>query len=172
VTSFWTGLVAWFRRLTRRTPATDARPAATGRRAAGTRTAPSARRPIPAPPAGRHLAYAPHLDGQADPGEIVWTRVAYEDEPDQGKDRPVLVVGRDGALLLGLMLSSQHTRDGQHNWLALGAGDWDAQGRPSWLRLDRVLQVPEAGIRREGAVLDRTRFDLVAKTLRGQYGWH
>ncbi|MFC7479165.1 hypothetical protein ACFQX7_02540 [Luedemannella flava] len=27
--------------------------------------------PHPAPPRGRHLDYAPQLDGQADPGEVV-----------------------------------------------------------------------------------------------------
>ena len=64
--------------------------------------------------AGRHIDYAPDLDGAADPGEIVWTWVTYEDDPHQGKDRPVLVVGRDGRTLLGLMLSSQSERDGRH----------------------------------------------------------
>lgn len=127
--------------------------------------------PRPAPPAGRHLAYSPQLDGRADPGEIVWTYVAYEDLPDQGKDRPVLVVGRDGGHLLGLMLSSNSERQGQHNWYGLGAGTWDRENRPSWIRLDRVLTVPEAGIRREGAVLDKARFEQVAKLLRGEYGW-
>ena len=39
------------------------------------------------------------------------------------------------------------------------------------LRLDRVLSVPEHGIRREGAVLDRERFELVADALRRSYGW-
>jgi hypothetical protein len=121
--------------------------------------------------AGRRLVYAPQLDGQADPGEIVWTWVTYEDDPAQGKDRPVLVVGREGAHLLGLMLSSQSERDGQHNWLALGPGAWDREERPSWVRLDRVLEVPEHGIRREGAVLDRARFDRIAKALRAGYGW-
>src|SRR5437588_4867304 len=29
----------------------------------------------------RKLVYAPNLDGRADPGEIVWTWVAYEDDP-------------------------------------------------------------------------------------------
>jgi hypothetical protein len=125
----------------------------------------------PHPPKGRHLEYSPRLDGQADPGEVVWTWVPYEDLPDQGKDRPVLVVGREGATLLGLMLSSKAERDGQANWYALGAGAWDGQHRPSWLRLDRVLRVPEHGIRREGAVLERERFDAVAKTLRTSYGW-
>jgi len=34
--------------------------------------------------------YTPHLDGDPDPGEVVWTWVPYEDDPSQGKDRPVL----------------------------------------------------------------------------------
>ena len=121
---------------------------------------------------GRHLEYAPDLDGDADPGEIVWTWVRYEDDPHQGKDRPVLVVGRDARTLLGLMLSSRHERNGQRNWLSLGPGDWDQSHRPSWIRLDRVLEVDEDGIRREGAVLDQVRFDRVAARLRAEYGWH
>jgi hypothetical protein len=115
--------------------------------------------------------YAPQPDGRADPGEIVWTWLPYEDLPAQGKDRPVLVVGREGRMLLGLMLSSQHERDGQPGWLPLGPGAWDREGRPSWIRLDRVLTVAEDGIRREGAVLDRDRFDSVARALRSGYGW-
>ncbi len=121
---------------------------------------------------GRHLVYAPKLNGAADPGEIVWTWVDYEEGNGQGKDRPVLVVGRDGDQLLGLMLSSNADREGQRGWLGLGTGDWDADRRSSWVRLDRVLSVPEHGIRREGAVLDRARFDLVAEALREGYGWH
>jgi hypothetical protein len=119
----------------------------------------------------RRLVYAPNLDGRADPGEVVWTWVAYEDLPAQGKDRPVLIVGREGRGLLGLMLSSNPERDGQHNWYALGEGAWDRQHRASWIRLDRVLRVPESGIRREGAVLERSRFDAVARILRKDYGW-
>ena len=122
-------------------------------------------------PSGRHLAYSPSLDGDADPGEIVWTWVPYEDDPSQGKDRPVLVVGRRGKTLLGLMLSSQSERDGQRHWHALGAGSWDRENRPSWIRLDRVLEVDEDGIRREGAILPRDRFDEVATELRTHYDW-
>jgi hypothetical protein len=129
------------------------------------------KRPRPVTPAGRTLVYAPNLDGDADPGEIVWTWVAYEDDPRQGKDRPVLVVGRDGRTLLGLMLSSNDERDGQRHWYALGPGAWDREHRPSWVRLDRVLTVDEDGIRREGAVLDRVRFEAVAQELRTGYGW-
>ncbi|ATQ28281.1 hypothetical protein D092_06220 [Rhodococcus ruber Chol-4] len=128
------------------------------------RTSPTAQR-------ARQIAYAPDLDGRADPGEIVWTWVAYEEDATKGKDRPVLVVGRNGGTLLGLMLSSNDDRDGHRDWLALGNGSWDAGNRPSWVRLDRVLDVPEDGIRREGAVLGRSRFEQVAARLRADYGW-
>ena len=120
---------------------------------------------------GLLLVYSPNLDGDADPGEVVWTWVPYEDDPRRGKDRPVLVIGRDGRQVLGLMLSSNHVRDGQPHWLALGAGAWDREERPSWIRLDRVLRMAEDGIRREGAVLERGWFDLVATVLRADYGW-
>ncbi len=52
-----------------------------------------------------------------------------------------------------------------------GAGTWDSQNRPSFVRLDRVLVVDANGIRREGAVLDRRRFDAVADELRSRFGW-
>jgi hypothetical protein len=84
----------------------------------------------------RRLVYAPDLDGKADPGEIVWTWVRYEDDPRQGKDRPVLVVGRESRTLFGLMLSSRAARHGERHWFALGAGAWDRDHRPSWVRLD------------------------------------
>ena len=111
---------------------------------------------VPTAHRARRIAYAPDLDGQADPGEIVWTWVVFEDDPTRGKDRPVLVVGRDGRTLLGLMLSSQHYHSDDPDWVGIGAGPWDHEGRPSWVRLDRVLDVPEEGIRREGAILERT----------------
>lgn len=138
-------------------PPTSGRPATTG-------TMPTASR-------ARTISYMPDLDGHADPGEIVWTWVAFEENNGQGKDRPVLVVGRDGERLLGLQLSSQSRRDDDEGWLGLGSGPWDSAGCPSWVRLDRVLDVPEAGIRREGAICPREKFDRVAGRLRADYGW-
>jgi hypothetical protein len=119
----------------------------------------------------RKLVYAPNLDGRADPGEIVWTWVVYEDDPTRGKDRPVLVVGRDRRVLLGLMVSSQERHAGDRDWVRIGTGAWDYEGRESWVRLDRVLDVPEESIRREGAILDREIFDVVAARLRAEYSW-
>ena len=119
----------------------------------------------------RTIVYAPDLDGAADPGEIVWVWVPYEEGDGRGKDRPVLVVGRQGRELLGLMLSSQHDRADDRGWLPVGSGAWDRRGRESFVRLDRVLEVHEHAIRREGAVLDRDRCDRVARVLRERYGW-
>ena len=132
---------------------------------------PVTRDSVPTAHRARRVVYAPDLDGRADPGEIVWTWVVYEDDPTQGKDRPVLVVGRDQRTLLGLMLSSQDYHRDDPDWISIGVGTWDYDGRPSWVRLDRVLDVPEEGIRREGAILDRQRFESVAIRLRAEYSW-
>lgn len=121
------------------------------------------------------LAYAPRLDGRPDPGEIVWAWVPFEEDHTQGKDRPALVVGLDGPWLLALLLSTRDhdARPGRPGeaWLDLGTGPWDAQRRPSEVRLDRVVRLRPDAVRREGAVLDFARFDQVAGSLRRRHGW-
>ena len=111
-------------------------------------------------------------------GEVVWAWVPYDENDGRGKDRPVLVIGRRGGNLLGLMLSSQdHDRDAadeaRHGrlWTDLGSGAWDARGRPSEVRLDRLLVLDPAAVRREGAALDRVRFDRVVGEARRVQGW-
>lgn len=131
----------------------------------------SGARSAPTGDAARAVVYAPDLDGSADPGEVVWAWVPFEEDDGRGKDRPLLVVGRQGGDLVGLMLSSQHDRAGDRDWVSIGSGAWDREGRESFVRLDRVLEVDEHDIRREGAVLDRGRFDRVAGELRGRFGW-
>ncbi len=116
-------------------------------------------------------SYAPDRDGDPDPGEIVWTWVPYEENDGRGKDRPVLVVAREtaGTLLAVQLSSKRHDRD--REWVPIGVGAWDREGRESWVDLDRVLRVHEAGMRREACALDRPRFDTVVARLRERYGW-
>ena len=120
--------------------------------------------------------YAPEPDGRPDPGEVVWAWVAYEDDPSQGKDRPVLVIGRDGATLLGLQLSSKdHDRDAADEasygryWMDIGSGGWDRERRPSEVRLDRLLRMQESEVRREGAALDQDMFESVVRESRAYH---
>ena len=115
------------------------------------------------------VRYAPHADGRPDPGEIVWTWVPYEEDHRQGKDRPVLLVGEDGPWLLALMLTSKDRNNGRHldsAYVDVGTGTWDREGRPSEVKVNRVVRVDPGAIRREGAVLDRRRFTQVAEGLR------
>ena len=115
-------------------------------------------------------AYDPHADGRPDPGEIVWTWVPFEEDHRQGKDRPVLLVGRDGKWLLALQLTSKDHNGypapgGRRRWVDIGSGAWDRQGRPSEVRVDRVVRVDPRAVRREGAVLSRQRFETVARAV-------
>ncbi|MBE1877751.1 type II toxin-antitoxin system PemK/MazF family toxin [Myceligenerans pegani] len=143
--------------------------------------------PKPRPPASRSVpgggypgdytgalqpVYSPDLDGEPDPGEIVWTFVPFEEDHSQGKDRPVLLVGRDGRWLLGLQLTSKdnvqggsrHGRGGRR-YVDIGTGDWDPQRRPSEVLLSRVVRVDPSAVRREGAILDRAVFEKVVAEL-------
>lgn len=137
--------------------------------------------PSPGPAGGASSRYAPEIDGEPDPGEVVWAWVPYEDDPSQGKDRPVLVLDTAGSGeadgWVGLMLSSQdHDRDAadeaRHGryWMDVGSGGWDSQGRPSEVRLDRLIHLDRDGVRREGAALDARIFDEVVAAVRGLPG--
>lgn len=136
-------------------------------------------RPYPGDFTGRAtVTYSPHLDGRPDPGEVVWTWVPFEEDPRQGKDRPVLLIARDGPWLLGLMLTStDHDRDAAKEahfgryWLDIGTGAWDRQRRPSEVRLDRIIRIDPRSVRREGAILPRDLFAEVESSLSRVHRW-
>lgn len=109
-------------------------------------------------------SYAPKPDGRPDPGEIVWTWVPFEEDYSKGKDRPVLLVGRDGSDLLGLMLTSKDHNNRAHadpRYVDIGSGPWDRQGRASEVKVDRVIRVNAEQVRREGATVSREIFERV-----------
>jgi hypothetical protein len=121
----------------------------------------------------RSVGYAPNVDGQPDPGEVVWAWVPYEDDPSQGKDRPVLVIGEEDGQLLALQLTSQdHDRDEEQErragreWMDIGSGAWDSRGRASEVRLNRLLHLDPGAVRREGTALPQPVFDAVVEAAR------
>ena len=97
----------------------------------------------------------------------------YEEDHRQGKDRPVLLVGEDGDWLLGLQVTSQdHDLDAEQEaragrrWIDIGAGAWDREGRRSEVRVNRIVRLDPAAVRREGAVLDERVFAAVVEAVR------
>ncbi|GAA4105172.1 hypothetical protein GCM10023066_55470 [Nocardioides kongjuensis] len=101
--------------------------------------------------------YAPVDDDRPDPGEVVWAWVPYEDDPSQGKDRPVLVIGtatgNDGREVVHAlaMTSKDHDRDEAQEaaagryWMDIGTGAWDPRGAT-----ERGAAQPAAGPGRHG----------------------
>ncbi|CAN5632341.1 hypothetical protein BH10ACT1_BH10ACT1_34580 [soil metagenome] len=122
---------------------------------------------------GIDVSYAPEHDGDADPGEVVWTWVPYEDDPTQGKDRPVLVIGWDGPQLAAVQLSSKDHSDRRDagEWVPVGTGAWDREARPSYVDASRLLRVDPGAVRREGAALDQARFATVLERVRQLHDW-
>ena len=120
------------------------------------------------------LEYSPKHDGKPDPGEIVWTWVPYEEDHCKGKDRPVLLVGRNGDYLLAAMLTTRDRNNAHEhdpNYLDIGTGPWDVKRRPSEVKLDRIIQVDPQDVRRNGAILDEARFRQVQAHLEHNLGW-
>ena len=119
------------------------------------------------------LSYNPRPGKTAEGGEVVWAWVPYEEDSTQGKDRPVLIIGYDGAWLLGLPLSSvdheadayQEAREGRY-WVELGSGEWDSLGRSSHVRVDRIVRLDPTTMRRIGGTVTRDVFADVAIGLR------
>jgi predicted ABC-type ATPase len=115
---------------------------------------------------GVKVTYDPkHPDGGPDPGEIVWAKIPFEDDPTQSKDRPVLVIGRvnGSTTFAAVQLTSQIK--GRKWELPIGSGSWDRSGKPSALNLSRIVQVGIDNFRREGSVFDRQKFDAVIDRL-------
>jgi hypothetical protein len=112
---------------------------------------------------GVRVEYSPELDGDPDPGEVVWTWVPYEEDANKGKDRPVVIIGRIGDDFAGVPLTSKNK--GRNDHIPVGTGAWDPRGRPSWAKVDRLLTIDPNDVRREGAILDKNRFDDVVGNL-------
>ncbi len=140
------------------------RPVADRRKAATVRIERTAARP-------RSVSFAPDLDGQADSGEVVWVWVPGDAPTAPPQERAILVIGRTRTTVFGLLISPNPDHATEEWWLEIGAGEWDERGRQCWVRLDRVLEVPEEQIRRQGTLFPPRRFERIANRLRSVYHW-
>ena len=126
-----------------------------------------------------HASYQPIMDGDADPGEVVWTWVPYQEDASVGKDRPAVVIGAQGEGVYLLQLTSKdHTREAAQEaaagryWFNIGTGAWDSRGRPSEVRLDRALWVKATDVRREGSILPEVTWRRIVDALEEHYRTH
>lgn len=126
-----------------------------------------------------HASYQPIMDGDADPGEVVWTWVPYQEDASVGKDRPAVVIGAQGEGVYILQLTSKdHTREAAQEaaagryWFDIGTGAWDSKGRPSEVRLDRALWVKATDVRREGSILPEVTWRRIVDALEEHYRTH
>lgn len=118
----------------------------------------------------RSIFFAPNMDGQADSGEVVWVPVPAGNG-DEVHERAILVIGRTRTTVFGLLISPNPEHADEDWWLSIGSGDWDETGRPCWVRLDRLLEVSEQDVRREGILFPQSRFERIANRLRAKYHW-
>ena len=95
----------------------------------------------------------------------------YTENDGRGKDRPVLVIGRQDAQRVYAVRLTSKPHEGDHDFLALGTGAWDSRGRPSWVDIEQLYSVHAAGMRREASALDLKRFVKIADALHRRYGW-
>lgn len=147
-------------------------PAARTLAPAEARSGPAMTVEVPPPARGSlRITYAPDADGDPDAGEIVWTWVPYAENDGRGKDRPVLVIARQNDDRVYAVRLTSKAHEGDRDFLSLGTGEWDAQGRPSWVDIEQLYSVHRDGMRREAAALDRDRFARVSAALQSRYGW-
>lgn len=72
--------------------------------------------------------------------------------------------------MLAVQLTSKR-HDGTTDFVDIGAGPWDRDGRESWVNLERVMRLHHEGMRREACAMERHHFDLVIAGLRNRYDW-
>ena len=113
------------------------------------------------------IEYSPHIDGDPDPGEIVWTWVPFEEDPAQGKDRPVVIIGRRGPMLVGVPLTTKP--DDREPQVEVGTGAWDPEHRVSYARIWRLYDVDPHAMRREGSIVTPETFVNVVKAVDRYY---
>lgn len=115
--------------------------------------------------------YSPEADHEPDPGEVVWAWVPFEEDPSQGKDRPLAIVGRavEKQQDLVCFLLSSKDRSGDDEWIPIGTGEWDSERRASWVNISRPLAVAPESVRREGGELSREQFDAVVEAARRKF---
>ena len=66
----------------------------------------------------------------------------YEENDGRGKDRPLLVIGRQSSDRVYAVRMTSKPHDGDRDFVSIGSGAWDAQGTRILGRYRAALQRP------------------------------
>ena len=77
------------------------------------------------------------------------------------------MIGRRRTAIIGVPLTTQ--RDEREAQVEIGVGAWDSQRRVSYARIWRIFDIDPSRMRREGAVIERARFETVVKAVDRYY---
>ena len=118
----------------------------------------------------RNIYYAPDMDGQAEPGEVVWIW-APSDGPDMPpRERAMLVIGRDRHTILGLLISPNPRHEGPRR----GSTSAPASGTPPAASAGSAStacsRCPSRACAAR-ALFPQRRFERIANRLRTTYRW-
>ncbi len=104
------------------------------------------------------------------PGEVWLAYVYFEDHPDVGKVRPVVIVEVRGAAAVAVAAKVTSKDVRARGALAVEIADWQACGlrRPSWVRLDQRFELPLSDVLRDEPLgrLPEEEFGKVARAIR------
>ena len=125
-----------------------------------TRVAPTSRRVA----TGTRVEYSPDLDGDPDPARSSGPGCRTRTTRRRARIAPWW---SSGAPAMTWPPYRSRRRTSGHGQVPVGTGAWDRSRRPSFAKVDRLLDIdPERDVRREGAVLDRRHFDDVVAGVR------
>jgi hypothetical protein len=111
------------------------------------------------------MSYRPrHPDGHPDPGEIVWARVPFEDDPTQSKIRPVVIIGRaKNGNLVAVQSTSKSHRPGS---IPVA---W-SNDKISYIRPERLIQIDANNYQKEGSYIKRPKFQEIVDLVSSRHG--
>ncbi|WP_328557785.1 type II toxin-antitoxin system PemK/MazF family toxin [Streptomyces sp. NBC_00358] len=105
---------------------------------------------------GRRKNQAPYANARA--GEVWWAEVAYEEDAEMRKDRPIIIESVRPDAVLAFYVTSKD-KDGRPGFTRLACpSTWDSEGRQSWAEYGKTRTVPVSDLRRYGATLPSGEF--------------
>lgn len=103
--------------------------------------------------------------------DLWWTMVKFDDDPEQEKERPVMVISPRKDSATGFYVTSQNPRPGYRDYVI---SDWKGAGleKPSTIRLDKTVPLNKEICRKKIGELSKTDRMMLSLWLANQARVH